>query len=119
MPSALEVQRQQLRTQIARSRRRLDRDARQLTPGISSFVALARWIPQSSGRSWLVGLTAGFVLAKWTTGRAASGERQDQLLGRSLAQRLDRLLRRLRVAIWQARRQRAATEPDPAEVTDE
>jgi hypothetical protein len=121
MPSALEPQIQQLRTQIARSRRRLDRHARDLLSVPASLVSLARWFPRGRHRPWLVTLAAGFGLAHWLSSRTGQSDAQRPSAGQSVADWLERLARRLRVLAWQARR-RAVTEMTASgteEVSDE
>ena len=121
MPSPLETQCQQLRTQIARSRRRLDRHARELVSSTTRLVSVERIASRGTGRWWLIALAASVALSRWGFGAESITRWRQQLLGQTVSRWLDRFVRRARVAAWQFRRSqsRQSTSSDAAEVTDE
>ncbi len=57
-----------------------------------------------SGRLWLLVLAAGLVLSRWGLRSRWLADWRPKLLGATIAQRLDRWSRHLRVMAWQYRR---------------
>ena len=121
MPASMDTQRQQLRTQIARSRRRLDRHAHELVSGTTRLVSVERSPAGGAGRWWLIALAASVALARFGFHTPSVARWRQQLLGQTVSRWLDQLVRRVRVAAWQFRRSqsRQSTSSETAEVTDE
>ena len=112
MPSSLETQSQDLRTRIARSRRRLDRHARSLVSDVTGWTSGARLVARSSHRSLLGALAAGIALARWISRRGGLDHSLPRHLGSSLVTWLKRLLRHIRVAAWRSRRTAGGRAPE-------
>ena len=117
----METQSQQLRTQIARSRRRLDRHARQLLSSTTQLVSVERLASRGNGRWWLIALAASIAMSRWSFGAESINRWRQQLLGQTFSRWLALLVRRVRVAAWQFRRShsRQSTGSDTVEVNDE
>jgi len=109
MRDAFDAQCLELRTRIARSRRRVDRGARDLIHDVAGWVALP-FVSRPRRGYWMLGagiLAAGLALSQWSRLRILADVRR-QLLGTAVARGLDQLTRRLRVMAWQSRRARRA-----------
>lgn len=104
MPNDFDVQCQELRARIARSRRRLDRHVHGFAQ--ASPVSLA-----SGSRTWIWwagALAVGLALSRWHDPPRFVESWRRQLLGTGLAHGLQQLARRVRVMAWQSRRARRA-----------
>ena len=104
MPSPIETQRQQLRTEIARSRMRWDRHARQLATSTTRLVPIARFVSGGKHRTLLITVALGTALVGWIFNIESLKRWREQLLGHVVSKWIDRLLRRIRVAAWKFRR---------------
>ena len=103
---------QDLRIRIARSRRRLDRHARDMRGDVTQLLPFPSITRLGSWKWWAGALAVGLVLSWWThPPRLVEGWRR-QFLGTTLARGLDQLTRRLRVMAWQSRRARRAAEEE-------
>jgi hypothetical protein len=96
----------ELRTRIARSRRRLDRHARDLTHEVTRVFSFFSVTRRGSWKLWAGMLAAGLALSRWSQPPRLVDFWRRQLLGTALARGLDHLARRLRVMAWQSRRAR-------------
>ena len=112
MLSQVENQTQQLRTRIARSRRRLDRRAQKLSMDARQLFSAGSLAKLVGNRSWLASLVVGVVIWRWLFGNRSPESRPQSLIGNAAFSWLHRLVRRLRVLAWQSRRSptRASTE---------
>ena len=119
MLNEFDAQCQDLRTRIARSRRRLDRRARDLTNDVTQMLPFSSAAGHGSWKVWAGMLAVGLALSRWSQPRLVDYVRR-QFLGTALARGLDQLTRRLRVMAWQSRRARRAAAREAArEASDE
>ncbi len=121
MPNTLDTQRQLIRAQLARSRRRLDRKTRQLVSNTPRWLPLNRLRSSDSSHARPIAVTAtmalvGWALSRWGFGTESFMQWRNQQLGHAVSNWLDRLVRHVRVAAWQYRR---AARSHPSEVTDD
>ena len=108
-----DTQCQELRSRIARSRRRLDRRTRDLTGDVTQLFPFVSAAGHGSWKMWAGMLALGLALSRWSEPRLVDYVRR-QLLGTALARGFDQVTRRLRVMAWQSRRaRRAATREAP------
>jgi hypothetical protein len=107
MLNQFDAQCQELRTRIARSRRRLDRRARQLTNDVTQLLPFSSATGHGAWKWWAGLLAAGLALSRWNQPGLVDYLRR-QFLGTAFARGLDQLTRRLRVMAWQSRRARRA-----------
>jgi hypothetical protein len=105
MLNEFDAQCQELRTRIARSRRRFDRRARDLTNDVTQLLPFSSAAGYGSWKVWAGMLAAGLALSRWTQ-LPFVGDLRRQFLGTAVARGLDQLTRRLRVIAWQSRRAR-------------
>ncbi|MHB8861794.1 MAG: hypothetical protein ACYC6N_05280 [Pirellulaceae bacterium] len=103
MLSEFDLQCLELRTRIARSRRRLDCQARAASQTVTRLFPFMT-VSSRSWKSWLGLLAAGFALTRWHRPPRLVQSWGRQLFGTFLADGLDQLTRRLRVLAWQSRR---------------
>ncbi len=94
----------ELRTRIARSRRRLDRQARAASYDVTRLLPFSTTAPDGSWKTWASLLAAGFALTRWHIPSRLVESWRHQLFGTFMAGGLDQLTRRLRVLAWQSRR---------------
>lgn len=109
MRDTFETQRDELRTRIARSRRRFERQATLL---VYNPLRLTSYAPSDARRSnFWSSLSAGIglMLSSKFIGHPKSDSWQHQLLGSAFSTVLNQLLRRLRILAWQAKRRRRQT----------
>ena len=96
----------ELRTRIARSRRRLDRHARDLTHNVTQVLPFSSVTRRGSWKLWAGMLAAGLALSRWSQPPQLVDSWRRQFLGTALVRGLDHLARRLRVMAWQSQRAR-------------
>jgi hypothetical protein len=104
MRSAFENECEQLRTRIARSRRRVDRRARDWTRqglGGAGWQGLLQAGPHAS---WLSALMAGWALVRWLDQRSGSSDAARQALGPGASRWFDDWSRQIRVLARRYRR---------------
>jgi hypothetical protein len=108
MRNKFDAQCQDLRTRIARSRRRLDRRAQDAAGNMMQMLPFPSLTGRGSRKWWVGALAVAVVLSWWSRPPRLVETWRRQFLGTTLARGLDQLTRRLRVMAWQSRRARRA-----------
>lgn len=106
MLNEFDAQCQELRTRIARSRRRLDRRARDVSDDVTRWLPFSSVAGRRSWKWWAGALAVGVAISWWSRPPRLVEVWRRQFLGTTLARGLDQLTRRLRVMAWQSRRAR-------------
>jgi hypothetical protein len=109
MRDTFETQRDELRTRIARSRRRFERQATLLVHNPLRLTSYASSDDRRANFWSSLSVGIGLMLSRRFTGHPRSDSWQHQLLGSAFSTAFNQLLRRLRVLAWQAKRRRGQT----------
>ena len=102
----------ELRTRIARSRLRLDRQTRAASHDVTQLLPFSTTAPGGSWKTFAGLLAAGFMLTRWHNPPRLLRSWRRQLFGTFVDGGLDQLTRRLRVLAWQSRRRTPPQRPE-------
>lgn len=108
MLSEFDLQCQELRTRIARARRRLDLRARHVLDTTTPWSALKSAAESGSWKWWAGALAVGLAGWWWARGPRLTEAWVRQLLGTTVARALRHVTRRLRILARQSQRARRA-----------
>jgi hypothetical protein len=106
MPDSFQRQREALRTRIARSRRRFERQASLVAHNPLRLTRYASEHGRYAGLWSTLAAGVGLAVTRGFTRKPRAGSWQHRLLGATLSAVLDQVFRRLRVLAWQAKRRR-------------